>query len=246
MKQFLEYVTGFDSEFPKRIRGASAMQIVELERLAGRELPVSYKNFLMTMGENDGGLCLTFDGTTNIEDVLTYYREEVATGNFPPPPDSVLIGFGLSEVFALDCRASGEPPVMFVDGDTYTRLFAGSLDSLLFNTAFNQYAMSWFPWEVNYVASFADIGERDCTPIMPNLARECGLEPLWFSDRVCCCAERLDVRACLTQYEGQGISARIAGHDRSEVARIGAIIQQRLGLRLDKWTQRPSAISNDK
>ena len=242
MKQFLEYVTSFAPEFPRYIRGASPAQIAELERLAGRELPPSYKNFLAAMGENDGGLSLLFDGTMNIEDVLAYYREEIITGIFPPPPDAILIGIeGVSTPsIALDCRAPGEPPVMFVDGQKYTNLFAGSLDKLLFNTAFSKYVLSRFPWEVNYVASFNAVGKRDLTPIMPDLARECGLQPLWFSDRVCCCAENADAGACLTQYEGQGPSARIAGNLRSEVGRIGAIIAHRLGLRLDKWTQKQS------
>ncbi len=232
LKPFLDYVTQYAPDFVNRIQGASTQQINELERLAGRLLPESHRDFLAHMGEDDGGLNLTFDGTTKIGEILEYYRDEVITGNYPLPPNTILLGIGgvsISEI-VLDCSSPGDPPVMFTDGDETAGVFAGSLKALLYNTAFNKFRLAQFPFEAFYSCSYDDTGHTDLTKLMPDVAHECGLTTLWFSDQVSCCAEKSDAGFSLTQYHHQGVSARIAATDRSEVLRIGAIVTRRLGV----------------
>src|SRR5262245_13634576 len=240
MDKFLAYVVQFDPDFPGRIRGATPQQLAELEQLSGIPLPRSYTAFLLKMGVDDGGVNLTVDGTTNIKEMIAYYRSELLTRERELPGQCILTGVGAVSVpdIGLDCRGPGDPPVMFTDGDEYAGLYAETLEKLLFNSAFSKYRLALFPWEAFYAASFASLGRRDVSGTARAVAAECGFEPAWFSDRVTWCGEKLDAAVCITQYEGQGIAIRVAAQDREEVVRVGSAFLRQLGVRLIEWQDR--------
>jgi hypothetical protein len=240
MEHYLAYMASFDPGFPARIRGATGEQIAELERLAAMPLPHSYRAFLERMGLNDGGLHIAFEGTTAITEILDYYRTEVLTGERKLPRESLLIGVGAISIpdIALDCRGPGEPPVVFTDGDQFAGLYAKSLEKLLFQTAFAKYRLAVYPWEATYSSSYNEIGKRHLTDVACSVAQACGLQRAGFSDRIACCAEKSDVAAYISQYEGQGIAVAIAGQDRHEVSRIGSEMVRQVGVRLVEWKDR--------
>ena len=71
----VQYVSGYDPDFPTSIRGASEAEIAELESLIGGPLPDSYRGFLLAMGRDMDWVRVDRFGF-GIDIVLRYYRRE--------------------------------------------------------------------------------------------------------------------------------------------------------------------------
>jgi hypothetical protein len=225
---FVAYATTLDPGFSRRIRGASPETIDVLEALAGAALPASYRAFLAAMGDEDGGLDLTFGGSTRVADVVAFYRKYVVSGRIVLPPGALLIGVGDPPVgdLMLVGRPTGEPAVcLWCDGEL-TGLHAETLGTLLHRTVFAMYRVQRFPHVALYAA-------REATPrraAAAAAALEEGFEPLWFSDAVEFCGERAGGAVLLTQYEARELVVQIAGHDRAAVEATGERFARRLPL----------------
>lgn len=237
MDRFVAYLSQFDLGFAGRIRGASLQQISELERLVGRSLPEAYHSFLLTMGLQNGGISIAFEGTTEITDILDFYRSEIANGQFIPPDDTLLIGVGAISIpnIALDLNQSKEPPVVFVDGDEIIGLYSESLEKLLFNTGFSQFRLKKFSQRVFVSGSYAQVGKQNASSIARAIALEHGFQPMWFADRISFSAERMGAALQIVQFEQQGIGISIAGVERGEVARVVSAMSQHLNLGPAEW-----------
>ena len=245
MERLLAYATKFKRDFSARIRGASAEQIMELEGFTGR-LPAYYIKFLQKMGLDDGGLDLTFDGTTRITDIIDYYRSEVRTGERDLPANCILIGVGAVSIPDIGLIRVGddEPPVVFTDGDEIAGLFSDSLEKLLFSSVFAKYRMALYPYEAFLSASSVQIGKQNASKTARALALKCGFMQTWFTDRVTFCADKNEAAICIMQFEGQGISIRISAGEKHLVASTVEEMRRELNLNPAEWSERKD-ISGD-
>ncbi|WP_224244713.1 SMI1/KNR4 family protein [Hyalangium gracile] len=73
MKELIEFISRYDAGYAGTIRGASAGEVSELERLVGRRLPGRYQEFLRHMGRSMGDFVVP---ETNflIDRILRFYR----------------------------------------------------------------------------------------------------------------------------------------------------------------------------
>ena len=204
------YAGRFDPLLPSRAAGASPGDIAELERLAGRPLPPIYVAFLLRLGANHGGLNVAFDGTTNIGEVLGYYRNLVKYQTPPLPPGLFLIGWG-GQGAHVGLRQAGTtgPEVVFLDDDDeVVGLYAESLEKLLYQTAFDKYRWRTFRATALYSSSFESIGKRDQMP----KAREIAHSARIYRGGV------FGLSALLRRFRGQGVAfhppVRGRGHGR--------------------------------
>ncbi len=231
MKRFLEYVARFDANFHKRIKGATSEQIHELQKLAGQALPATYVDFLIKMGADTGGLHLSTEGTTDISELINYYRKDVAPGEMPA--NCILMGFGAISMadFALYCTGNAEPHVVFRDLDTIVGLYAESLEKLLFRSAFEHYRLPQFPQKIFLTASFVDLGHRDQVDAARRIV-ERYVEILPFSDSHFICAESAEMAIAITQYENLGMGVTIAGKKQSDISRMASAMMREFRLKI--------------
>lgn len=223
MEDFVEYVSKYRPEFASEIRGAGNAEIILLERMAGVSLPADYRAFLSLMGHADGGLNLTFDGTTDIDEIIDLYQAAAVKDWLPP--DCLLVGVGKLALQAMCLRlgAGKEPPVVLAEGKTVTRTHAESLRKLLFRTAFMKYRTKALVHR-----AFGSTASPE--PVLKQgreLAGLLGYEEMWFSDAVAFCGEKGGAAAVVVnQYEGEGVSVVIAADDLGEVQRVSEAVRE--------------------
>lgn len=72
--ELIEYADGFDPSFSASLVPATTAQIEQVEQLAGRNAPDSYREFLETMGQSTGWVkAPPFD--LRVDTVIEFYRE---------------------------------------------------------------------------------------------------------------------------------------------------------------------------
>ncbi|WP_257456511.1 SMI1/KNR4 family protein [Archangium lipolyticum] len=234
MDEFIARASQWDPGFPARIRGATAQEIQALARLTGLPLPGVYEAFLARMGHGDGDLDVGMDGTTDISAMIDYYRDSLSEDE-GFPPHCIVIGTGsISSDICLEIVPTGEPRVVFTEGNKVYGLYAESLMGLLFRNAFLGFRLYTRPSYAFYASSYAALGLMNRVDEARRVILELGFEEEWFSDSICVCAERGDTAIGITQFEKQGMGVSIGSRDASELARIGEVLKKKLGLSLQK------------
>src|SRR5262249_49078847 len=113
-----------------------------LETLARCVLPAGYREFLLTMGEDAGGLQFSNDDAMTIGEMIQYY-EERERGEAAVPLNCVVIAWGGAgydeQQLSLACHPANGSPVFVSNGAQIVGVYADSLDGLLFRRAFEQY-----------------------------------------------------------------------------------------------------------
>jgi len=190
------------------------------------------------MGHSDGGLDLAYDGSSDINDVIDYYRDVARNQFFPPPPNCIVIATGdpvLGQIF-LEEMAGGPPRVMLgVDGHI-DRPYRNSLENVLYSRAFIKYEFA----ARSFVAFYLDKQKRNLVPMANEIATNQGLEILWFSDAEALCAQNEKaVFVAERSYATRG-TIKIASDQRAEVERLGSVVITELGLEFQRWWRRAS------
>ena len=231
MEQFVDYVTRWEPDFANRIRGATSSEIGELEELAGRPLPQTYRAYLSRLGRNDGGLDIGQTATTEIKQVIDFYREALAAGD-SLPLDCIVIavgGVGVGET-SLQIRFTDEPRVVDTSDDRIEGLYAESLPILVYRISFMKYRARCLPYSAIYVST----GKANELAQGQSTALALGFVLQWFSDSICICGERSDAVFMLNQFEGRTPWLRIAATERNQVENIGEGFARSIGVRFQR------------
>ena len=165
------------------------------------------------------------------------------TGEDPLPPGCLLICLNVLLPHEALAGDAAEPPVVYLVGSQIDCRRADGVESLLFAMAFRRYKLRTYAHTVCYSASYHAIGRQHRLSAARDALRKLGFEPLWFSDGVCCCAERRDVALQVHQMErgpmhlsvGGPFGLDIAGHSREEVTHLAAILGRELDLAPKGW-----------
>jgi hypothetical protein len=206
MDDFLKYVTNLDPAFCSRIRGAPRDEIARYQSLVHHEVPQEYLNFLQIMGHNDDNIVGKRAVTTNLADVISFYEEDVASGEEAAPDDCIFIGVGGAATEHLALEVSGLRRVLEASEGKKYKLWAGSLENLLYMSACMRYRHRFFRNSAAYTSLTTG---PSLEKIRAELQRR-GLVLQWFSDEVSLCAEVPGTLVIANQYEGHGIFLRTA------------------------------------
>jgi hypothetical protein len=227
---FLDYAAQLDPSWPGRIRGASEEKRALLREVAGVRLPELYEGFLARLGENPGGLGFCGDAGTRIDDVLDYYREAQAESPSWIPSDAVVMGVqgvAVCEV-SLHPVSSPAPRVVLTDGATLGLVYAASLATLLYRTAFHRLKVDRLPVRIGY----GNAGPHEpLAGALRTVAAGLGFEQQWFSDEISYCGVRQDASVFSFQPARQPLAVAVAATDEGTAASIGDTMGRSLGLR---------------
>ncbi|WP_394841799.1 SMI1/KNR4 family protein [Pendulispora brunnea] len=229
IEEFIAYASAYNPVFAASIRGATPLQLAELERLVGRPLPAYYKEFLSRMGQDDVGLSAAEDATMAVDGIIDYYRNYIVPGERTIPPNCIVIG-AYSQVMdvSLHCVGDDEPRVYFTEDHLY-QPWADSLEKLLFRTAFQKFRGRQFSHELN-IGPEKDLGRRRLLASASELAERLGFQRERFSDSVAFCGEHKVGAVQILQTDDAPIGIRLYGNNLNELEPIAAKFGAELGL----------------
>lgn len=179
----IRYAEGLDSAYSSRLRGATTQEVGHLERLTGRTLPKSFKEFLSRMGQSDAGLRVHPDGSSAIGTIIGIYQRFSGRPNTVIPHGCILMGMGGSWELALDMARPEDPAVVISIDGRVDRKLADSLTHLLFRRAFQRFRLERAAHRRSFSASTP-------APAPAALLEGLGFKLLPFSDSTVACAER--------------------------------------------------------
>jgi len=229
----ISYVSKFQPDFPTRIQGAGAEDVAELERLTGLSLPFTYKEYLLRLGRDDGGLDVGGGSTTKISAIVDYYTESMEFDMQDIPPNCLVIavsGGGTFEL-SLEYKSDTEYPVLLTSGDTIKGFFSESFEKLLFRHAFVKYRMRSLPSSAIYWGGSDEESLRKALEVALNL----GFERKWFSDRVSFCGESHESAVVIERILSRPVWMRISAQQAAEVERLGDIFVKQSGMVFQQW-----------
>lgn len=226
MEAFLDYVSQFDKDFRKRIRGATHEEIAHLEKLYGSQLPDLYKRFLLAMGHSNRELALAYQGSTDIDQIIGYYKYAGTDEEYPPPPNSLIIGTGDISVgdICLLFKRQKEPSVFFCQEGELTHLYSESLQKLLYRCAFSAHKLKLFPVKKIFTGDPKDKLIQTAHEILSAM----GFDLQWFSDEIAICAERPGAAVFIEKYEHTGIWINISAQNYENADQIGNTFTRRM------------------
>lgn len=235
MKELIDFVSRYDADFPRKIRGAGEEDLSRLEKLAGRKLPEAYREFLRHMGRNMGGMGI-ITVSFNIDDIEHFHASVAKEFNWPPR--FLLIGEHQQDPYNhyfmdLDTPHNGDCRIVTFDSqldqstlqpaDVHER--APSLRQLLLQTAFLGKVMGRFPHQERTVLTYARLRERradskQALALLEKTALLLGFQRVPFSTPTHLMLERGDAAV----YAKAGLPGMVAmtllGEDKFELLRI--------------------------
>lgn len=228
--KFIDYVTAFNPAFPSRIRGATQEEIARLEQLAGPPLPSFYREYLERMGHGDDELIGRPEPITDITDVITFYEENVASGENPVPDGCIFIGVGGCCTGNVVVERGAHGRVFDTDDGEKDILWAESLENLLYHYAYMIYRPKQFPYDAFYVNTDA----KQVVASASMEAAQMGFKPLWFSDAITFCAERDDSVLILSQRKGSGLGMLVGATRWNLPNQIARRLANAAGVKIEK------------
>lgn len=231
MNDLVAYISMFDPTYPSRIEGATAEELNQLERLAGRALPSDYRAFASLLGHNDGGLRIGGDSSTDVRELIAYYSDLHAEGSLDEmiPDDGIVIaysGVGTPELCLDTSLPQGR--VIYSQGRARLGSCAESLSKLAFRAAFSNFRRKRSVVSFIYEAA-SDAVSMD---LVSSAARQLGFTAEWFSDGICQCQSRGETLLLFQRIMGRPVWLRMSSRDERELERLGRALQQQLGLTL--------------
>jgi hypothetical protein len=235
LRELIDFISRYDPEYPRKIRGATQEEIDRLEQLAGRTLPAVYREFLSYMGKGMGGMgviTVSFD----IEQIERFHGE--AGKQFNWPRRFLLIGEHEQDPFFhyfldLETLHDGDCQVVAFDyqldantirpEDIYER--APSLKQLLTQIAFLGKVMGRFPHQERSIFTYPQHQARgvDSTVVLSlfeKAALRLGFQKMSFSTPTHLMLARDDAAI----YAKAGLPGMVAmtllGKDERELLRI--------------------------
>lgn len=216
MTDFLTYMAEIEPTFLEKIRGADLPTVETLEGEIGSALPADYREYLLALGEDDGGLGMFEDCVTNASSLLTFYRV-VRADPYPEcelPSSFAVVGFSgtiIPDVFlGLDGEVTGQ--LWAGESRTPGACFAGSFRMAVYRAGVTwRYARSRFKTEGTcwLVSQHRPGTLAEITQYL----QDQGFELLPFSDPYGACGERGD---------GMAFTARLFAGGQCNLRLLGA------------------------
>jgi hypothetical protein len=230
MERLVHYIAGFVPEFPSRIRGTTEEELEELEELIKRPLPKIYREFLLRMGHDHGGLALLGMAKTEYGAILKRY-ERAFVRDLPLPANALLIGDHVSVDLdlVLADQPEGEPRVMLAEDADIVGFVARSLEVFLFQRAFTQYALRALPHRADW-ASPLRVAESEVGRVTSDL----GFMRLWFSDTGCYCGETPEARVVVSTPDRGSTLVQLGCSDAAILESLGRRFEAELGVKRDQ------------
>ena len=229
MNDLVSYITEFDPAFPSRIEGATREELDQLEGLARRNLPSDYREFANLLGHRDGGLRIGNDSSTDVRELIAYYSDVRADGNWDDmiPENAVVIAYSgvRTPELCLELQPDGAR-VIYSQANEKLGPCADSVEKLAFRSAFSNFRRKRLPTSVIYEATNDSI----TTATASSVAQRLGFAPEWFSDSVCQCQTRGDALLLFQCILGRPLWLRLSSGDDRELDEVGRTLQHELGL----------------
>jgi len=226
----IAYISPRDSGFASRIAGAAPDRVSHFESLVGSPLPPPYRDFLLRLGKDDGGLRIGDASTTRLEALIEYYEDIARDGDADTmiPQDCIVvayIGVGTFEL-SLEMGATSQPVVIYSSGREKKGLCAEAFDKLLFRTAFWRHHLASLSSKVAYHPGVHPVTFATLSPAVVSL----GFKLEWFSDQSCLCATRNDAALAADVSLGRPMSLHIASNSAQVVDQVARALQANFGL----------------
>jgi hypothetical protein len=233
--EFIHYMAHHDKTFPSRIKGATPNEITKFKLITGCELPPDYRAFLRAMGRSTGGVPLLNDGTSDICQLIEYYRA-VRQEQEEPAPDGCLaiaiMGKSIPEVY-LKMNGAEAGEICWGEDPGNWGAMARSLYDRLFQAAFLYIYMDStrpvFTHASRYFSKKSIPLER-----VARYVRDLGFSIAEWSDRFNLCADRKDAVIAAQQWEQGTLSLVVAAQSDSEAVTIGHELAEAFELRMSK------------
>ncbi len=197
LERLNEYITQFDTEWIRKIKGADDEQILKLISMSeisklGYTCPRDYLVYLKTMGKDDGKLLrYSFKAETDIDTVIDVYDTKREDSYYPIEPNHFVIGFeqecGFEYIMDLKdntyCIKSEEGNIPELNYKS------SSFEKLMFQSAVKKYEQQKMPYiiyfannRIDYEGALAKIKGNDIFYEVDCLCRRFRLEKIWISD----------------------------------------------------------------
>jgi len=138
MNDYIQYVLLFDPLFETKIQGAKEDDILKLAELTKHDLPIVYKDYLLKMGINNGGINFAQDHLSSIDDIIDFYQEDMLFDDIKIPENYIVVGCGSESYgeFLLDIEKDPIDPPVYINETAGINLYSDSFEKLLYRTAF--------------------------------------------------------------------------------------------------------------
>lgn len=194
-QELYNYIDRFNKKWKETIRPASKESMESLKAVAEiqkwcSDFPESYRIFLETMGENDGGLLSkSLIGTSNIMEIIDLYEEfHKFYPNVFDVPYFTFFQKEMGEELAFDLSAVGKSNILETDCGEVINVCSENFEKLLFQSAF--YGFERFNTYIEVSGSLNELKKKICNlengemfDIIEEIVVQCGLKKVWFSDK---------------------------------------------------------------
>lgn len=216
----IEDLVGYAQSLSKKLAasfiGESEAAITSYERTTRSTLPEFYRGYLKRMGRCDGRIFSSQEIRPQIATLQKFFIEEILESEDQIPPDCILIGLGAAAVEQVWMETTAAHAVYEGSGGVRMNLWSESFRKLLFRNVYMQHRHLHFP-NTRVYSTFPAAGLLDRALSVIETIKA---QSLWFSDRVCICAENSQVSLVLQQIQpvqGTGglfirISCQVSGN----------------------------------
>lgn len=232
-ESYLDYVAQFEPHIRVQIEPANDDEIAELERLCGYSLPSDYRQFLQTMGRNQGQALYNFNADITITEAIELYQDSTPDER---PVNHLMIGSGIMSIYDTLCLElkdvdeANEGELKVVNADCTSILYpvSDSFKGMLLQQAFQHYELKNKPIEIPYGLHR---GANEWTDIR-QAANLAGFSFHSFSDDYNLCAFQGSIRLAAFAIRKSYGWISLAGEesDRPRLEEIAASFEKRLSL----------------
>jgi hypothetical protein len=226
IERVIHYIGELDPAFPDQVQGASPSQVLELSTLVNAELPATYQQFLLSMGENMDWLSIQ-GADFNLSRLLDRYRRMRSR----PLNGYVLAGLLEDEAgYDVYLQEDGSPWLRVValpeltdatEIGTWIRPIAGSLEQGLCTAAFRTVRFDILPAAI----TFSSRGrERDLFGPASASLEDLSMDKLWYSNDRYAVLTRGDTAAIVAEPIGAPFSLEMRGSNQQELEAISATL----------------------
>ena len=228
IERAISYIEQYINGYSDKIQGANVEEIDHLEQVVGRTLPDIYRQFLIKMGHDMGGV-LVYNSNFDIDTVLDFYK----TSDWFPPDEYYLIGVEEDDPYFdiyLETSRDSEPGVVRFpsEGGEFSDIYecnfgsvADSFQQLLCGKAFWNYHKIKFPVEGFYAHLKKQPG--GLTKIN-EIAEKLGFERQWYSGKHVSYWFREDAALAARKFERYALGVTVRTIDEKTQKNIGEIL----------------------
>lgn len=232
--ELISYAQTFSDKFVQTLEGESEKKIANYERRVKASLPQFYREYLERMGRCDNSVFSSTEVCTKLERLQEFMDEEIDTGEDQIAPGCILIGLGASAVEQIWMDAASPHAIHEGSLGEKLSLWSDSFAKLLFRNVFVQYHFR----KLHYSQVYSILPKFNLIKEFKPMIGEFDAKSLWFSDRVCICAEGPRFALVLHQLQPthgtDGVWVRVSSNHSSEIERVVTSLHEKLKVTLQR------------